>query len=52
MQRRLLWGELVSSKRGRGRPRTRFKDSLLKENLNWCDIKPAQFESVALEQSS
>ncbi len=46
MPKRLLYSELVHGKRGRGRPRKRFKDTI-KTNLQWCDIKPNELERDA-----
>ena len=52
MRRHLLYGELMSGTPSQGRRLCeRFKDSL-KENFDWCDIKPVQLESAAMERSS
>ncbi|KAI8515959.1 hypothetical protein Bbelb_067720 [Branchiostoma belcheri] len=47
--RQLLYGELKLGSRRRGRPKLRYKD-VLKNNLQWCGIKPSEFEAAAADR--
>ena len=51
MPRRLFYGELQNGKRNKGRPKKRYKDTV-KDNLQWCEIKPKELEDCAKDRPS
>ena len=50
LPKRLLYGELSTGKRSRGRPKKRYKDTL-KESLQYCDIPHSTWEETAEDRA-